>query len=99
MFTGLAQGQDSLQALYKTAKTEGQVILWSPADSKGIRMLMKAFNKKFPGIEVTHFEIRPDDYVSRAIAEARQDRISFDVGTGRLVGIAPLLERALVQAY
>jgi len=48
---------------------------------------------------VEHFEIRPDDYAPRAVAEARQGVVSFDIGTGRLVGLSPLLDRNLIQAY
>ncbi|HWO42500.1 MAG TPA: extracellular solute-binding protein, partial [Candidatus Eisenbacteria bacterium] len=90
---------DALQSLYKAAKAEGQVILWSPLDPPEVRMLVEAFNKEFPGIEVNHFEIRPSDFASRVVAEAQQGRISFDVGTGRLAAISPLIQRGLIESH
>lgn len=94
-----AYGQDSLQALYKAAKAEGEVTIWSPLDPWEIRLFAEEFSKEFPGIKINQFEIRPDDYAPRVIAEARQGMVSLDVGTGRLVGLIPLLSRGLIQGY
>ncbi len=96
---GTAQAENPLQSLYKAAKAEGQVQIWSPVDPWEIRMLAEAFNKEFPGIKVDHFEIRPDDYVPRVVAEAKTGRVALDIGTGRLVGISPLFDRDLIQPY
>lgn len=99
LFTGLAQGQDSIQVLYEAAKAEGQLVLWSPLDPLEVRMLAEEFGKKFPGIQVSHFEIRPSDFAPRVVAEARQGRVSLDVGTGRLAAISPLIERGLIESH
>ncbi len=93
-----ALAETPLQTLYKNAKKEGEVIVWSPLRETGT-MLAEEFGKDFPGIKVKHFEIRLDDYVHRVIAEARQGIVSLDIGLGRYIGISPLLKREMIQSY
>lgn len=71
-FIGVAAAQTPLQVLYQAAKAEGEVIIWTPLDTEEMRMLNEGFSKDFPGIKVTHFELRETDYVPRVVAEARQ---------------------------
>lgn len=84
--------QDPLQELYKAAKAEGKVFYWGPSDPEELGPVVKAFKKKYPGIEFQQFEIRSDDFVPRTIAEANQGRISYDVGEGRISTFFPLLD-------
>lgn len=90
---------DPLQTLYEEAKREGEVQLWGGISPTDLEPLTKAFNQRFPGITVKHFEIRPDDFVPRVLTEAKQGRVSLDVGAGRLVALSPLIERNLVQRH
>jgi len=96
---GPAQAENPLQALYKAAKAEGEVILWSPVDAWEVRLLAKDFNKEFPGIKVNHFEIREDDYVPRVVVEAKRGIVSLDIAAGRYAGADPLLVRDLIRKY
>jgi iron(III) transport system substrate-binding protein len=90
---------DALQSLYEAARAEGEVVFWGPADPEELQPVADAFMKRFPGVKVTHFEIRGEEFVPRAIAEAPQGRASFDVGEGRMTVLSPLLQRDLVQGY
>ena len=94
-----AAANDPLQALYEAAKAEGEVVFWGPADPEELQPVADAFQKRFPGIKVTHFEIRAEEFAPRAIAETQQGRGSFDVGEGRMAVLLPLLQRDLVQGY
>ncbi len=96
---GPARAQNPLQALYKAAKAEGEVVFWSPIDPPEVRTLVEDFSKEFPGIKVTHFEIRSDDYAPRFIAESKQGIVNFDIGTSKLTSLTSLFDRGLVQSY
>lgn len=93
------KAQDPLQALYEKAKQEGEVVTWGGIGPEEVGVLAEAFNKRFPGIKVNHTEIRPDDFVTRVVAEAQQGRISLDVGAGRMGALGALIERDLLQGY
>ena len=56
---GEAEAQSPLQALYKAARAEGKVTVWSPITEVG-DILAKEFEKEFPGVKVDFFEIRED---------------------------------------
>jgi iron(III) transport system substrate-binding protein len=91
--------QAQLEALYKAAKSEGQVQIWSPTPPEEIRTISEEFTKDFPGITVNHFEIRDSDFVPRVLAEARLRRISFDVGQGNYMASSALIDRDLIAAH
>jgi iron(III) transport system substrate-binding protein len=90
---------DPVRTLYEAALKEGEVQSWGGIGPEEVAVLKEAFQQRFPGIDVKHFEIRPDDFVSRVVTEAQQGRISLDVGAGRMAGIAPLIDRDLVQGH
>lgn len=98
-FIGTAWAQTPLQALYQAAKAEGEIIIWAPLDTAEVRMLNEGFSKDFPGIKVSHFELRETDYVPRVVAEARQGVTSLDMGTTKYVAAGPLIERDLIQPH
>ena len=92
--------QDSpLASLYKAAKAEGELTVWSPTEPEDMKILSTEFNKDFPGIKVNFFEIRETDYVPRVVAESMRGVIGLDVGTSKFVVIHPMLERDLIQSY
>jgi iron(III) transport system substrate-binding protein len=94
-----APAAGSLQALYEAAKAEGEVVFWGSVDPEEIQQLSPAFNKRFPGIKVKHFEIGTGPAVQRIVLEARVGKISLDTLAGSLAGASPLLERDLLQGY
>lgn len=95
-----ASGEDKLQALYEKAKAEREVILWSPAAPQEMKIIIDAFTQRFPGIEVKHFQIRHNDYISRVITESSQGKVSADIlAGGPFRDIQPLLERDLIDSF
>lgn len=90
----------SLDQLYQAAKKDGRVVFWGPTDPDQIAPVIAAFRKQFPGIEVTHFEIQPNEYTQRFAAEARAGRAPeadiFELGPRE---IAVLRERGLLQRH
>src|SRR3954452_15736857 len=59
---GAPAASDPLAALYEAAKKEGELQHWGAIGPEEIAGLKDAFQKRFPGIEIKHFEIRPDDF-------------------------------------
>jgi iron(III) transport system substrate-binding protein len=94
-----AAQESPLESLYKAAKAEGELMVWSPTEPEDMQILSTEFNKDFPGIKVNFFEIRETDYVPRVVAESMRGIVGLDVGTSKYVVIHPLLERNLIQSY
>jgi iron(III) transport system substrate-binding protein len=95
---GPAWGQTRLETLYRKAKAEGEVTAWSPLEEVG-GILAKEFGKDYPGIKVSFFEIRPSDYVTRVVAEAKQGIVNMDISTSTLRPVSALIDRDLIQPY
>lgn len=68
-----------LDQLYEGAKKEGKVVWWDTHEIRVAQKFMDAFKQRYPGIEVEFFELAQDQSQARAVAEARANRISFDV--------------------
>jgi iron(III) transport system substrate-binding protein len=68
-----------MDELYEGAKKEGKVVWWDTHESKVAQKFIDAFKQKYPGIDVEFFEGAQDEFQARAVAEARANRISFDV--------------------
>lgn len=95
-----APASGSLQTLYEAAKAEGEVSFWGPVDPEELNPLSAAFNKRFPGIKVKHFEITSGQMVQRVMTEAQAGRITdVDSAQGSTSVIPPLLDRGLIQGY
>lgn len=90
----------TLQSLYDAAKAEGEVTFWGPVDPEELQPLTAAFNKRFPGVNVKHFEITTGQLVQRIVAEAQAGKITpVDSAQGSISVILPLLDRGLIQGY
>lgn len=94
-----AQSNDKQQALYNKAKQEGEVMFWGPTDSPEMDKIAAAFNKKFPGITVKHFEITSGELVPKVILSARSGKAEVDVVEGAMDTLAPLESRGLVNKH
>ncbi len=94
-----SKAASSLDQLYEAAKREGQVITWGPEDPEPMKLMAEDFNKRFPGIQVKHFEITAGESVERIIAEAQVGKVSLDMGMASLGNAIPLMERDLLAAY
>jgi len=100
VFTVSAEAQQpwresaAAKTLYERAKGEGTVVMWG-TNVREVDWIPKAFSQSFPGIDV---KVVGDNNISTtAIAEARAGRHQVDVFWHSLAGIAPLLERDLVE--
>ena len=85
----------ALLSLYDKAKAEGSVVMWG-TNAREVDWIPKAFAQRFPGIEVK--VVGDNNIATTAIAEARAGRHQVDVFWHSLAGVAPLLERDLVEA-
>jgi iron(III) transport system substrate-binding protein len=74
-----ATAELSIDALFDAAKKEGKVVWWDQHEARIAQKFIDAFKSKYPGIEVEYFESSQDELKPRAIAEARADRVSYDV--------------------
>jgi iron(III) transport system substrate-binding protein len=73
-----------MDQMYEGAKKEGKVVWWDTHETKVAQKLIDGFKQRYPGVEVEFFESAQDEFQTRAVAEARANRISFDViDTGR----------------
>ena len=91
--------QDTIQNLYKAAKTEGQVwwqVLGPPGSWKP---MAEAFQTKYPGIKVKVFSARGSGMAARVITESTAGKISMDVITSNPETMQPLIERDLLAHY
>jgi ABC-type thiamine transport system substrate-binding protein len=86
-------------ALIAAAKTEGRVVWYTTLIvNQAVRPLAKAFEEKYPGIEVRYSRADSGPTALKILNEARAARLQADVFDG--TGTAPPLVRAgLVAAY
>jgi iron(III) transport system substrate-binding protein len=87
------QDAPEIKALYEKAKAEGKVALWGPQRNE-VDWVSAAFGKMFPGIEVQ--ATGDNEFITRAIAEARAGRVEVDVIWNSLSGTVPLVQRDLL---
>ncbi|MGH8797841.1 MAG: ABC transporter substrate-binding protein [Caldimonas sp.] len=84
----------AVKALYDEARKEGQVVVWGTA-AREIDWLPKAFGAVFPGIDV---KVMADNNITtKAIAEARAGRHSFDLMSTSLSLTLKLEERKMLE--
>lgn len=83
----------AVKALYEEAKKEGQVVVWGTS-AREVDWLPKAFAAAFPGIAVT--VLADNNITTKAIAEARAGRYSFDLMSTSLSLTLKLDERKLL---
>ncbi|HEX3972446.1 MAG TPA: extracellular solute-binding protein [Stellaceae bacterium] len=87
------QPNAAMQALYKKAKAEKEVSLWTPAAIEG-SWVNDQFNKRFPGITVN---LTADlQGATKIIAEARAGRHTVDDWTFAIAGMIEVQKRGLM---
>ena len=90
----VAAGQvESLEQVYDKAKKEGRVVVYMATSAKTEEVVFPAFEKRFPGIKITHVNATADQLVARAVAEARGGKIISDVISGTQNYVTQLRER------
>lgn len=75
---GLYQGPDRLQKLVDGAKKEGELDIYTSAQSDDMNALTAVFKKKY-GVKVSVWRASSEKVLQRAVAEARANRFTVDV--------------------
>jgi iron(III) transport system substrate-binding protein len=65
--------------LYQAAKKEGKVVWWDSQSMKDSVKFIKAFNNRYPDIELVVYETNPDDSDSKYFLEHKSGRVTADV--------------------
>src|SRR5712691_11544529 len=75
---GLYAGPDRLQKLIEGAKKEGELTLYTSAQSDDMGALVGAYEKKY-GVKVNIWRASSEKVLQRAVAEARANRNTVDI--------------------
>lgn len=86
----------AIAEIYEKAKLEGKVIWWSPDDEE-VEPIKKAFEAKYPGIVMEHFELKPSDAIQRIITEAGAGQTNVDVFDLYVTDVPLLKDRDLIR--
>jgi len=74
----LYAGADRLQKLIEGAKKEGELAIYTSAQSSDMGALTSAFEKKY-GVKVSMWRASSEKVLQRAVAEARANRHTMDI--------------------
>src|SRR5262249_42155182 len=72
-------GKDREQKLYEGAKKEGELTIYTSAQTDDMGALVSAFEKKYPGIKVSVWRSSSEKVLQRSLTEARGNRHTMDV--------------------
>ena len=75
---GLYAGPDRLRKLIEGAKKEGELNLYTSAQSDDMGVLVAAYEKKY-GVKVSVWRASSEKVLQRAVAEARANRHTMDI--------------------
>jgi iron(III) transport system substrate-binding protein len=75
---GVYAGPDRLQKLVEGAKREGELNLYTSAQSDDIGAVVAAYEKKY-GVKVSMWRASSEKVLQRAVAEARANRNTMDI--------------------
>jgi len=75
---GLYTGADRLQKLVEGAKKEGELTIYTSAQSDDMGALVGAYEKKY-GVKVSVWRASSEKVLQRAVAEARANRHTMDI--------------------
>ena len=72
-------GADRTQKLIEGAKKEGELNIYTSAQTDDMGALVKAFEAKYPGIKVSVWRSSSEKVLQRAVQEARANRAAMDI--------------------
>ena len=72
-------GADREKKLYEGAKKEGQLNIYTSAQTDDMGALVKGFEAKYPGIKVNVWRSSSEKVLQRAVQEARANRAAMDI--------------------
>jgi hypothetical protein len=88
---------ESLDELYEKVKKEGgQLVLYSSLSVRSEEIILPAFKKRFPAVQVNHIDATSDALVTRIMAESRGGRTIADVFGGTVTYLTRLIEQKLL---
>ena len=94
---GAPPRSESLDDLYEKAKKEGgRLVLYIALSPRSEEVVVPAFKKRFPAIQINHIDATSDKLVARALAEARGGRVLGDVFGGTPGYLAQMREQNLL---
>jgi iron(III) transport system substrate-binding protein len=85
--------------LEDSAKTEGEVVLYSSLNNEQIVTLVDAFKKKYPNIKPSFYRGTSDRVLQRAVTESKAGRFAVDVVTSAGFQIQLMKESGLTQRF
>ena len=85
--------------LEDSAKTEGEVVLYSSLNNEQIVTLVDAFKKKYPNIKPSFYRGTSDRVLQRAVTESKVGRFAVDVVTSAGFQIQLMKESGLTQRF
>src|SRR5882672_1093342 len=90
-------GAQSMDELYKLALKEGGTLnFYGTLAQINAERILPVFEKRFPGIKVSHVDATADKLAARAIAEARGGRVLSDVFQMALENVLQVIDQKLV---
>jgi iron(III) transport system substrate-binding protein len=88
---------ESMNELYERAKKEGgKLVLYIALSPRSEEIVVPAFKKRFPEIQVNHIDATSDKLVARAVAEARGGRVFGDIFGGTPGYLAQMRQQNLL---
>ena len=88
---------ESMDELYEKAKKEGgRLVLYIALSPRSEEVVVPAFKKRFPAIQINHIDATSDKLVARALAEARGGRVLGDIFGGTPGYLAQMREQNLL---
>lgn len=85
--------------LEESAKTEGEVVLYSSLNNEQIVTLVDAFKKKYPHVKTSFYRGTSERVLHRAMTEARAGRFAVDVMTSAGFQVQLMKESGITQRY
>ena len=82
-----------------SAKTEGEVILYSSLNNEQIVTLVDAFKKKYPNIRPSFYRGTSERVLQRVATEAKAGRFAVDVVTAAGFQLQLMKESGLTQRF
>lgn len=89
----------SVQDLYKQAKGEGKLTIYTPLNEDAMAQIAQAFNQTYPGIKVKSVTLNVDDLVARMNTEQRGGKYAADVITEDGIHLDQLISINGVEPY
>jgi iron(III) transport system substrate-binding protein len=92
-----AGAAESIDELYEKVKKEGgKLTLYAALSARSMEVILPAFTKRFPAVNIDHIDATADKLLARIVAEARGGRVLGDVFGGALPYMAQISEQKLL---